>query len=426
MNPIENLKIGFIGLGYAGLPTACLLAEKYPLIGYDIKAERVEHLLSSAEDKHINHSQIHHLIEKGMMLTSDEEQLRDCNFYIIVVPTPIDFHNRPDLSFVTEASKTVGKYLKKDDIVVYESTVYPGATEEVCVPVLEEASHLRYNEDFFVGYSPERIVPEDTKHTVANIIKITSGSTPESAKFIDQVYSSVLENGTCPVSSIRVAEAAKVIENAQRDVNIAFVNEIAKVLNSLKLDTNEVIDAAATKWNFLDFRPGLVGGHCISVDPYYLISKASHVGVSCELMKSARNVNNSMAQFIANQVIVHMGERNVPIADSKILLLGCTFKENCPDVRNTKVIDIFAHLAQYTNHIDIYDPIADAAACHDYYGVNIKEDISELSADGYQAIVLCVSHEEFKTLDYEKLKGENAFIYDVKGFLDKNLVDYRL
>lgn len=423
----KNIKIGFIGLGYAGFPTACLLAEKYDLVGFDLSETRINNLKQYNDTcNDVTSDRIKAILDKGTVLTTNKDELKDCNLFIITVPTPIDSNNLPDLSFVISASEEVASVLKKGDIVTYESTVYPGTTEDVCVPILEEKSGLKFNEDFFVGFSPERINPGDRVHTVTNTVKITSGSTPEAAKIIDSVYSSILENGTYLAPSIKVAEAAKVIENTQRDVNIAFMNEIALICNSHGIDTNDVIDAASSKWNFMPFRPGLVGGHCISVDPYYLIDNAKHHGVIADLLITARRINNHMGNFIAEKVTNLMKEKGLNPNASNILILGFTFKENCPDARNTKVIDIYSGLKDYTSNITIVDPWADKEKARHEYGVSIINDIDQISGNKYDAVILAVAHDAFKSLNIEDMIVKNGVVYDVKGKLDRNIVTARL
>ena len=355
------------------------------------------------------------------------DEIRECNFYIIAVPTPVDVNNRPDLYPLYGASETVGRVISKGDIVVYESTVYPGVTEEECLPVVEKVSGLKFNEDFFAGYSPERINPGDKDHTVDKIKKVTSGSTPEIADIIDKVYNSVLVNGTHKAPSIKVAEASKIIENSQRDVNIAFMNELAKIFNAMGIDTNDVIEAASSKWNFIKLKPGLVGGHCISVDPYYLIQKAQVYGVLPRIMSAARRLNDGMGDYVANQIIKLMNKKGVLVKDSKILILGFTFKENCPDVRNTKIVDIYHTLQEYTRNITVYDPWVDASKVATEYGIDIITSGVEKLEGRFDAVVLGVAHKEFKELDVRKLLvNECGVIYDVKGALDRNIVDGRL
>lgn len=418
--------ISLIGLGYVGLPLARLFSTKYKVIGFDLNERRVDELNGGIDTtKEVDPQLLKEAIEcHGLSFTADSEDIRDCNVYIIAVPTPVDENNRPDLSPLLGASEIVGKVLSRNDVVIYESTVYPGVTEEECVPVLESVSGLRFNEDFFVGYSPERINPGDKEHTVEKIKKVTSGSTPEVADFVDELYNSVLLNGTHKASSIKVAEAAKIIENAQRDVNIAFMNELAKIFNAMGIDTRDVIEAASSKWNFIKMSPGLVGGHCISVDPYYLIQKAQVYGVLPRVMFAARRLNDGMGDYVANQVVKCMNKNGVLVKDAKILILGFTFKENCPDIRNTKVIDIYHTLREYTGNIDVCDPWADEGRVKEEFGVDIVANIPEKS---YDAVVLAVAHEVFKSVDVSSLKRTvDSVVYDVKGFLDRELVDGRL
>ena len=423
---MKSYKIGIIGLGYVGFPLACLFAKKYPTVGYDPYKERVAHLSEGVDvTNEISTEVIQARLSTHLSCTANPDELRDCNVYIVAVPTPIDLYQQPDLTALREASSTVGNLLKQGDIVIYESTVYPGVTEEVCVPILEQTAGLTFNRDFYVGYSPERINPGDKQHTVENICKITSGSTPEIAREIDALYNSVLTGGTYLASSIKVAEAAKVIENAQRDVNIAFMNEIAKIFNILDIDTNAVIDAASSKWNFLPFRPGLVGGHCIGVDPYYLIQKAKLHGVSPRLMMEARKTNDSMGGYIAYQIINQLCLRGVPVKDSRVLLLGFTFKENCPDTRNTKVIDIYRTLQHFTDNITVYDPFANAERVAEEYGLTLITESAQLPTDN-DVVVLCVPHQCILQTDvYQYLKPE-GIIYDVKGKLPLSERTYRL
>ena len=423
---MKSYKIGIIGLGYVGFPLACLFAKKYPTVGYDPYKERVAHLSEGVDvTNEISTEVIQARLSTHLSCTANPDELRDCNVYIVAVPTPIDLYQQPDLTALREASSTVGNLLKQGDIVIYESTVYPGVTEEVCVPILEQTAGLTFNRDFYVGYSPERINPGDKQHTVENICKITSGSTPEIAREIDALYNSVLTGGTYLASSIKVAEAAKVIENAQRDVNIAFMNEIAKIFNILDIDTNAVIDAASSKWNFLPFRPGLVGGHCIGVDPYYLIQKAKLHGVSPRLMMEARKTNDSMGGYIAYQIINQLCLRGLPVRDSRVLLLGFTFKENCPDTRNTKVIDIYRTLQHFTDNITVYDPFANAERVAEEYGLTLTTELAQLPTDN-DVVVLCVPHQCILQTDvYQYLKPE-GIIYDVKGKLPLSERTYRL
>ena len=423
---MKSYKIGIIGLGYVGFPLACLFAKKYPTVGYDPYQQRVARLSEGVDvTNEISTEVIQARLSTHLRCTANPDELRDCNVYIVAVPTPIDLYQQPDLTALREASWTVGSLLKQGDMVIYESTVYPGVTEEVCVPILEETAGLTFNRDFYVGYSPERINPGDKQHTVENICKITSGSTPAIAREIDALYNSVLTGGTYLASSIKVAEAAKVIENAQRDVNIAFMNEIAKIFNILDIDTNAVIDAASSKWNFLPFRPGLVGGHCIGVDPYYLIQKAKLHGVSPRLMMEARKTNDSMGGYIAYQIINQLCLCGLPVKDSRVLLLGFTFKENCPDTRNTKVVDIYRTLQHFTDNITVYDPFANAQRVAEEYGLILTTEAAQLPTDN-DVVVLCVPHQCILQMNiYQYLKPE-GIIYDVKGKLPLLERTYRL
>lgn len=421
----SDIKITVIGLGYVGFPLARLFSTKYPVIGYDLNPNRVKELMRGHDSTlEVPDYLIKESIEKyGLICTTDIDKIKDSNFYIVSVPTPVDNHNKPDLSPLKGASETIGKVLEKGDIVVYESTTYPGCTEEECVPVLEKVSGLKFNEDFFVGYSPERINPGDKEHTVEKIKKVTSGSNERTADIVDSVYRSVLINGTFKASSIKVAEASKIIENTQRDINIAFMNELSQVFNKIGIDTHEVLDAAATKWNFLKLSPGLVGGHCISVDPYYLIQKAEDSGVFPSVMFNARNINDSMGQYVADQVIKCMDKKGLIVKDSNILILGITFKENCPDIRNTKVIDVYNGLKEYTSNIVVYDCWANSQKVKKEYGVDV---VNELPNDKFDTVVLCVAHKEFLNLDIKSLVKDNGVIYDVKGILPKEIIDGRL
>lgn len=425
------LKIGIIGLGYVGLPLAVEFAKKYPVVGLDIQSSRVAELnafhdntmeVTDADLKEVLHTDGKGG-QSGLILTCELKDISDCNFYIITVPTPVDSNKKPNFGPLISASTTVGQVLKAGDIVVYESTVYPGATEEKCVPILSEKSGLVFNKDFFVGYSPERINPGDKQHTLTKIVKITAGSTPETAEKIDEVYRSIITAGTYRAASIRVAEAAKVIENCQRDINIAFVNELAKIFNKLDIDTIEVLEAAGSKWNFLPFRPGLVGGHCIGVDPYYLAQKAQEVGYHPEMILAGRRINDGMGSFVAQEIIKLMVKNDLSLKKSKILQLGITFKENCPDIRNTRAIDIYRELADYDLSIDVYDPWADAGQVSQELGLDLLDSLPDL--DHYDCIVLCVSHRVFESIDPTALNG-GSLIYDVKGFWDKKLSQARL
>ncbi|WP_081212167.1 nucleotide sugar dehydrogenase [Salegentibacter sediminis] len=462
----ENIKIAIIGLGYVGLPLARLFATKFPVIGYDINEARVAELRRGhdstleVEDDILQsvlvdfsiHSEDHSRalqntrrgewkvdsemkgkvesgewkVEEndvaievapaatGLYCTTDLEDIADCNYYIITVPTPIDKNNRPDLTPLYKSSESVGKVLKKGDIVIYESTVYPGVTEDECVPVLEKSSGLKFNEDFFVGYSPERINPGDKEHTVEKILKVTAGSTPEIGEKVDALYKDVITAGTHLAPTIKVAEAAKVIENSQRDINIAFVNELAKIFNKMEIDTNDVLEAAGTKWNFLPFKPGLVGGHCIGVDPYYLAQKAQELGYHPEIILAGRRMNDSMGQYVASEVIKLMLQNDLKVKGANILVLGITFKENCPDVRNTKVVDVVKELQSYGTNITIYDPLANPAEVKHEYTLKTT---NKLPKQNFNAIVLAVAHKEFLDLNFEVLKNEEAVVYDVKGVL---------
>ena len=428
----EQTRIGIIGLGYVGLPLAVAFAEKYRVIGLDINASRVEELRKGIDSTlEVESKDLEGVLASpdatqatGLRCTTNPQDLSDCNVYIVTVPTPTDRYNRPVLTPMIKASQSIGAILKQGDVVIYESTVYPGVTEEEMVPVLEQASGLRYNKDFFCGYSPERINPGDKEHTVTKILKVTSGSTPEVADFVDALYRSVIVAGTHRASSIRVAEAAKVIENSQRDINIAFVNELSKIFNRMGIDTEEVLEAAGTKWNFLKFKPGLVGGHCIGVDPYYLAQKAQEVGYHPEIILAGRRLNDSMGAYVAEEVIKHMVKERITVFNSECLILGFTFKENCPDVRNTKVIDIVLELKKYNVIPVIYDPIANKKDVLREYKCDV---ISELKiGTKYQAVVLAVAHTCFKEVDVRSLVANPGIIYDVKGFLPKSITNARL
>lgn len=422
---MNDIKICVIGLGYVGLPLARLFSTKYQTIGYDMNQRRVDALMTGHDATlEVDDALLKDAIDNhGFLCTTDMEKIRDCNFYVVAVPTPVDENNRPDLNPLWGASETVGKVISKGDIVVYESTVYPGVTEEECLPVVEKVSGLKFNVDFFAGYSPERINPGDKLHTVEKIRKVTSGSTPEIADIVDGVYNSVLVNGTHKAPSIKVAEASKIIENSQRDVNIAFMNELAKIFNAMGIDTHDVIEAAASKWNFIKLSPGLVGGHCISVDPYYLIQKAQVYGILPRVMYNARRLNDGMGAYVAEQTIKCMNKKGVLVKDAKILLLGFTFKENCPDIRNTKIVDIYHSLVEYTNNITIFDPWANAEAVKKEYKLDITKDLPE---DLYDAVILCVAHDKFREIDIKSLIKDNGVIYDVKGILDRDIIDGRL
>lgn len=415
---MKEYKIAVIGLGYVGLPLARLFSSKFKTIGFDMNQNRVDALMAGHDTTlEVDDDLLQEAINKnGFKCTSNIENIKDCNFYIVAVPTPVDSNNRPDLTPLISASETVGKVISKDDIVVYESTVYPGVTEEECLPVVEKVSGLKFNEDFFAGYSPERINPGDKEHTVEKIKKVTSGSTPEIADIVDNIYNSVLINGTHKAPSIKVAEASKIIENSQRDVNIAFMNELAKIFNAMGIDTRDVIEAAASKWNFIKLSPGLVGGHCISVDPYYLIQKAQVYGVLPRIMSSARRLNDGMGDYVANQTIKCMNKKGIMVKDANILILGITFKENCPDVRNTKVVDIYQTLLEYSNNIKIYDPWANPEIVKKHYNIHIQQDLTQVEDTKYDAVILAVSHKEFLNMDIRSLlkNKEKGVVYDVK------------
>lgn len=411
-------------MGYVGLPLARLFSTKYPTVGFDMNQARVDALMKGRDATlEVDDKLLEEAIKNGFKCTTDIDEIRDCNFYVVAVPTPVDKNNNPDLSPLIGASTTVGKVISKGDIVVYESTVYPGVTEDDCIPVVEKISGLKMNVDFFAGYSPERINPGDKLHTVEKIKKVTSGSTPEVADIVDKVYSSVIQAGTHKASSIRVAEAAKVIENSQRDINIAFVNELSKIFSKMGIDTKEVLEAAATKWNFLPFKPGLVGGHCIGVDPYYLAQCAQRHGYNPEIILAGRRINDGMGEYVANETIKLMLKKGIQVLNSNILIMGLTFKENCPDVRNTKVIDIYNSLKEYSVNITVYDPWANPEIAKREYGVDI---VSELPHQKFDAIVLAVAHDAFLKVDIHELCLENHVIFDVKGILDKRLIDGRL
>jgi UDP-N-acetyl-D-galactosamine dehydrogenase len=424
---IFNYKIGIIGLGYVGLPLAVAFAEKYPVIGYDINKRRVNELLDGLDSTlEIESFQLKSVLRtsttNGFFPTSNSADLASCNIYIVTVPTPTDKHNRPVLTPMVKASESIAMFLKRGDVVIYESTVYPGVTEEEMVPILERESGLIYNIDFFCGYSPERINPGDKEHTVTKILKVTSGSTPEIAEIIDQLYKSVITAGTFKASSIKVAEAAKVIENSQRDINIAFVNELSKIFNLLGIDTQEVLEAAGTKWNFLNFMPGLVGGHCIGVDPFYLAQKAQELGYHPEIILAGRRLNDSMGKYVAQETVKLMMRKDLKVIDSNVLILGFTFKEDCPDVRNTRVIDIYQELKNFDINVDVFDPWANLAEVRQEYNLDICDVLPNLR--DYSAVILAVAHNEFKKLKLSK--SDKQVVFDVKGILLKELVDGRL
>lgn len=423
-----SIKIGIIGLGYVGLPLARLFATKYSVVGFDINQNRINELRSGkdttlevADDVLqsvlVDNSQS----EKGLYCSYNSEDLANCNIYIVTVPTPVDKNNRPVLTPLYRSSETVGKYLKKGDIVVYESTVYPGVTEEECVPVLERVSGLKFNVDFFAGYSPERINPGDKEHTVEKILKVTSGSTPEVGQKVNEIYQSVIEAGTYLAPSIKVAEAAKVIENSQRDINIAFVNELAKIFNIMEINTHDVLEAAGTKWNFLKFKPGLVGGHCIGVDPYYLAQKAQEMGYHPEIILAGRRLNDSMGEYVASSVVKLMIRKNIKVNDSKVLLLGFTFKENCPDVRNTKIVDVVSALKSYSTNVTICDPWASPEEVMHEYGI---QTVREVKNEKFDTIILGVAHKEFLEMDLSELRKDVSVLYDVKGVLNEGVDGY--
>ncbi|GAQ47805.1 TPA: nucleotide sugar dehydrogenase [Flavobacterium psychrophilum] len=423
------MKIAVIGLGYVGLPLARLFATKYDVVGFDINTKRVSELHSGLDSTlEVSQELLQSVLKtentntEGLFCSTNIDDIKDCNHYIVTVPTPVDKNNKPDLTPLYKSSETVGQVLKKGDIVIYESTVYPGVTEEECVPVLEKTSGLKFNIDFFAGYSPERINPGDKEHTVDKILKVTSGSTPEIGEKVNELYKSVITAGTHLAPTIRVAEAAKVIENSQRDINIAFVNELAKIFNVLGIDTQDVLAAAGTKWNFLPFKPGLVGGHCIGVDPYYLAQKAQQMGYHPEIILAGRRLNDSMGEYVASQVVKLMSKREIGVNNAELLMLGIAFKENCPDVRNTKIVDVISSLKEYGIHVTIYDPwVNPADVLHEYNLQTVKE----LPSIKFDAVVLGVAHQEFLSLDFKSLQKEKSILYDVKGILG-NHVDGKL
>ena len=431
---MTDKKIAVIGLGYVGLPLARLFATKYPVVGFDINKRRVEELRQGKDTTlEVENEVLQSVLlssnpvktdstKTGLYCTDELEDIKDCNYYVITVPTPVDKNNRPDLTPLYKSSESVGKVLKKGDIVIYESTVFPGATEDECVPVLERSSGLKFNEDFFVGYSPERINPGDKEHTVEKILKVTAGSTPEIGQKVNDLYASVITAGTHLAPTIKVAEAAKVIENSQRDINIAFVNELAKIFNMMDIDTQDVLEAAGTKWNFLPFKPGLVGGHCIGVDPYYLAQKAQEIGYHPEIILAGRRMNDSMGQYVSSEVVKLMLKNDMKVKGSNVLVLGITFKENCPDVRNTKVVDVVKHLKDYGTNVTIYDPLADPAEVEHEYGL---KTVNQLPKEKFDSVVLAVAHKEFLDMDLDVLKNGKTVVYDVKGVL-KNKCDKKL
>ena len=428
-------KIAIIGLGYVGLPLARLFATKYPVVGFDINQDRIDELNEGKDSTlEVENDVLQAVLindnpfiedKEGLFCSTNSEDIKDATIYIVTVPKPVDKNNRPDLTPLKKASKTVGKVLSKGDIVIYESTVYPGVTEEECIPVLEQVSGLRFNVDFFAGYSPERINPGDKKHTVEKILKVTSGSTPEIGKVVDDLYKSVIVAGTHLAPTIKVAEASKVIENSQRDINIAFINELSKIFSLMDIDTTDVLEAAGTKWNFLPFKPGLVGGHCIGVDPFYLAQKAQEIGYYSELILAARRLNDSMGAFVASQVVKLMIDKDIKIKGAKVLNLGITFKENCPDIRNSKAIDVIHSLEEYGLDVTTFDPWINDKEISKQYKVNCCS-ASEIKSQKFDAIILTVSHQEFLDLDLNNLLNENGVIYDVKGVLPKSEVDKRL
>ncbi len=421
-----EFKIAVIGLGYVGLPLAVEFSKKYNVIGFDINKTRVSELNKGIDETlEVTEEDLKSVLNKekiGLKITDNKEDLANCNIYIVTVPTPVDINNRPLLTPLIKSSQTIGEFLKVEDIVIYESTVYPGVTEDVCAPILEEVSGLTFNKDFTCGYSPERINPGDKKHTITKIKKVTSGSTPKTAEIVNNLYSSIITAGTHLAPSIKIAEAAKVIENAQRDINIAFVNELAKIFNKLDIDTQAVLEAASTKWNFLPFKPGLVGGHCIGVDPYYLAQKAQEVGYHPEIILAGRRLNDSMGEFVASDFVKLMLNKGIEVKNAKVLMLGITFKENCPDIRNTKAIDVYKALKGFNMDVDVYDPWADTKEVKEEYNISLVSDITHK----YDGVIHVVSHNEFNKLDLAKFKKEKAVIYDVKGTLNVSIIDKRL
>jgi UDP-N-acetyl-D-galactosamine dehydrogenase len=427
---MKNDKVAIIGLGYVGLPLARLFATKNKVVGFDINQGRIDELMNGVDSTlEVENSVLQEVLQEdnsndvGLYCSSNLDDIKGCNYFIVTVPTPVDKNNRPILTPLIKASETVGKVLKKGDIVIYESTVYPGATEEDCIPVLERVSGLSFNKDFFAGYSPERINPGDKEHTVEKILKVTSGSTPEIGKKIDDLYKTVITAGTHLAPTIKVAEAAKVIENSQRDINIAFVNELAKIFNLMDINTHDVLAAAGTKWNFLPFKPGLVGGHCIRVDPYYLAQKAQQYGYHPEIILAGRRLNDSMGNYVASEVVKLMIKNEIKIKDAKVLVMGITFKENCPDVRNTKAVDVVYSLKEYGTNVTIYDPWANEDEVKEEYNINSTK---ELPNETFDAIVLTVAHNEFNGIDFPSLKNEKTVVYDVKNILSKSLVNKTL
>lgn len=429
---LKDTKIAIIGLGYVGLPLAVEFGKKFPTVGFDINPKRIQELNNEhdrtleIEGKDLKTVLVEKFNgqQKGLRVTDETEDLESCNVYIVTVPTPTDKHNRPILTPLIKASDTVGQVLKKGDVVIYESTVYPGVTEDECVPVLERISGLKFNKDFYAGYSPERINPGDKEHTVTKITKVTSGSTPEAGKFVDALYKEVITAGTHLAPTIKVAEAAKVIENSQRDINIAFVNELSKIFNLIGIDTEDVLEAAGTKWNFLPFRPGLVGGHCIGVDPFYLAQKAQEVGYHPEIILAGRRINDSMGKHVATEVVKAMMRKDLKVIDANILMLGITFKENCPDIRNTRAIDIYNELKTYDTNVDVFDPWADPEEVKEEYGIDLVNGNDLPKLENYSAVILAVSHEKFRNMPIQK--SDKCVVFDVKSFLNKDAVDKRL
>ncbi len=431
---LNSTKIAVIGQGYVGLPLSLEFAKHFPTVGFDISSERIQDLKnaqdhtkeSTSEEIKKNLKAHNNLSSNGFYPTEIVDDIKNCNVFIVTVPTPIDDSKKPDLTPLIKASETIGKLLKKNDVVIYESTTFPGCTEEICIPILEKYSQLIFNQDFFAGYSPERINPGDKINTLVTIKKVTSGSTSEAAEFVDQLYSTIIKAGTFKASSIKVAEASKAIENAQRDVNISFINELAIIFDKIGIDTNEVLEAASTKWNFLNYKPGLVGGHCIGVDPYYLAYKAEKVGYIPNVILSGRRVNDNMGSFIANKVVKLMISKGILIKNSKTLILGVTFKENCPDTRNTKVVDIHREISDFGSNVTIYDPWANPEEIKKEYNIISTNDYASIKDIKFNAIILAVAHQDFKELDITTLKAENGVVYDCKGILDTKLVDSRL
>lgn len=425
MLQLSELKIAIIGLGYVGLPLAVEFGKKVPVVGFDIHQKRIDEL-QSGQDHTLEVSPEELKQATHLSYTTNLQQLADCNFFIVTVPTPIDEFKQPDLTPLVKASESIAKVLKKGDVVVYESTVYPGATEEVCIPVLEQVSGLKFNQDFYAGYSPERINPGDKLHRVTNILKITAGSTPETADFVDEVYNLIIEAGTHKAPSIKVAEAAKVIENTQRDVNIALINELALIFNKMGIDTEDVLKAAGTKWNFLPFRPGLVGGHCIGVDPYYLTHKAQSMGYHPEIILAGRRLNDGMGAYVVTQLVKAMLKKRIQVEDAKVLILGLSFKENCPDIRNTRIIDIVKELEEYHIDVDVYDPWVNPIEAESEYGIT---PVATLNAQTYDAVILAVAHEQFKVMGADAIRAlgkESHVLYDLKYVLDQAESDLRL